>query len=458
MRKSIALLGLSAALAPATLAATLLAPTIAQAATTSLLVVDGRPLDKATVAPASVVSVAADGATSVRWSVDGGDYVTDAVAPFALPLNLQAGEHRVRARVTVGGDETRLDAKFEVASATAAPSTPAPSAPAPTPPSAPAPAPATPAAPAPAVTLPAVPAGARVVKVATADALVAALAAARPGDVIELADGTYQAKSQLEASANGTRTAPITLRGSRKAVLTTGTASNKGYGLHITGDFWKVEGLKVDTAKKGIILDNSVGTVLYGVEVSNIGQEAVHFRDNSSDGAIYNSDVHDTGLKSPAFGEGIYVGSAVSNWGTYSGGQADRSDRVIVEGNRVWNTTAEGIDAKEGTTGGVIRNNRFDNAGYSGENSADSWVDVKGNGWLVEGNTGRGTLLDAFQTHVVASGWGQGNTFTRNVVEGGVPGVVVGIYPKPSTHGNIVRCDNVPASAAQPVSNIGCAG
>ena len=196
--------------------------------------------------------------------------------------------------------------------------------------------------------------------------------------------------------------------------------------------------------------------MIFGVEVANIGQEAVHFRDNSADGAIYNSDVHDTGLKSPSFGEGIYVGSAVSNWGTYSHGEADRSDRVLVQGNHVWNTTAEGIDAKEGTTGGIIRGNRFDNAGYSGENSADSWIDVKGNGWLVEGNTGKDTLLDAFQTHVVASGWGESNIFTGNTVEGGVPGVVVGIYPKPGTHGNIVRCDNVPAFSAQPLSNIDC--
>jgi hypothetical protein len=111
-------------------------------------------------------------------------------------------------------------------------------------------------------------------------------------------------------------------------------------------------------------------------------------------------DVHDTGLRSPQFGEGIYVGSAVSNWhatdgtgvpyGENGGAGPDRSDRCLIEGNRIWNTTAEGIDVKEGTVGGIIRGNRFDNCGWSGENSADSWVDVKGSGWLVEDNTGAG--------------------------------------------------------------------
>jgi hypothetical protein len=32
---------------------------------------------------------------------------------------------------------------------------------------------------------------------------------------------------------------------------------------------------------------------------------------------------------------------------------------------------------------------------------ADSWLDLKGNGWLVERNTGRDSPEDGMQTHVV---------------------------------------------------------
>ena len=50
------------------------------------------------------------------------------------------------------------------------------------------------------------------------------------------------------------------------------------YGLSITGDHWRIEGLTVAHATKGIVLDGSVGTVIDGVEVFDIGDEGVHFR------------------------------------------------------------------------------------------------------------------------------------------------------------------------------------
>ena len=53
------------------------------------------------------------------------------------------------------------------------------------------------------------------------------------------------------------------------------------------------------------------------------------------------------------------------------------------ESNRIGpNVAAESIDIKEGTFDGVIRGNTFDGRGISGQNSADSWVDAKGIGYL----------------------------------------------------------------------------
>ena len=65
------------------------------------------------------------------------------------------------------------------------------------------------------------------------------------------------------------------------------------------------------------MLDGSVGTVIDGVEVFDIGDEGVHFRSCSSDGVLRNSFIHDTGRNSPQYGEGVYVGSANSNWSKY---------------------------------------------------------------------------------------------------------------------------------------------
>src|SRR6185503_17318769 len=95
-------------------------------------------------------------------------------------------------------------------------------------------------------------------------------------------------------------------------------------------------------------------------------------------------------------------------------------------------------DIKEGTTGGKIIGNVFDGSAQSGHFN-NSWVDVKGNGYLIQGNTGRKTLEDGFQTHEVVKGWGTGNTFTGNTaqLDGGK-----GVGIKLTSQGNKVSCDN----------------
>lgn len=288
------------------------------------------------------------------------------------------------------------------------------------------------------------------VSVSTASQLSAALAQAKPGDTITLASGTYTGK--FVAAAAGTSTAPITIVGSRAATLTTGSTGS-GYALHVTGANWRLTGFSIATAAKGLVLDNSDGTVIDGLDIGSIGQEALHVRTGSSSVTIRNSLIHDTGLTSAAYGEGIYVGSANSNWASITGSSStpDRSDAVLIENNTIRNTTAEGIDIKEGTTGGRVLGTTFDRAGYSGENYADSWIDVKGNDYTISGNTGRTALLDAFQVHTALSGWGNGNRFSSNTVNG-VPGFEVSVQ-KGAT-GTVVACDST--AAASGLTNIAC--
>ncbi|RJT80927.1 hypothetical protein D6T63_06935 [Arthrobacter cheniae] len=376
-------------------------------------------------------SVQAPTGSTVKFKLDGTYLGQDTEAPYTWPVTAGTGLHKLNVRWDTSTGRQEATVNFSIGTTTPAPVQPAPPAPAP--------------APTPPTTSPA-PSPAGVVQVSTAAGLKSALASAQPGQVIELRDGRYI--GAFTASASGTASAPITLRGSRNAVLSTGSTSS-GYGLHVTGSNWRITGISVASSAKGIVLDGSKNTVINGVDVGTIGAEAVHFRSGSSDGAVLDSFIHDTGLTHPEYGEGIYIGSAKSNWVS---GAPDRSDRITVRGNRVTNTSAEGIDIKEGTTGGVITGNVFTNSGFSGANYADSWVDVKGNGYRIEGNSGLGTKLDAFQVHSVLAGWGMGNSFTSNTVQGGVPGYEV--WVQSASLATTIACKA--SGAARGLSNIAC--
>ncbi|MFD7731307.1 sheath polysaccharide-degrading enzyme, partial [Kitasatospora phosalacinea] len=78
------------------------------------------------------------------------------------------------------------------------------------------------------------------------------------------------------------------------------------------------------------------------------------------------------------------------------------------------NIGGENIDLKEGTTGGLVSGNRFDGNGLTNVNYDDSWVDVKGNGYVIENNTGVRTMNDGYQTHTQQPGWGCGTVFRGN--------------------------------------------
>jgi hypothetical protein len=298
----------------------------------------------------------------------------------------------------------------------------------------------------------AAPADAATTTVTTASGLTAAVKAAKPGTTITLKAGTYKL-ANLTLAANGTSSKPITLTGAG-AVITTGSTS-KGYGIHVTGDYWVIKAVTVTKSLKGIMADGAKHLTIDGVTVTNIGHEGIHLRANSTYAIIRNSTISKTGVVEPGYGEGIYVGSAQSLWKSVMGSSTkpDRTDHVLIEKNHITSTPAEGIDVKEGTSGGVIRGNVFSKAGYSNIHSADSWVDIKGNNYTVSGNKGSGTKLDAFQTHVQLSGWGRGTVFSSNSVAGGVPGYTVRVAA--GSTGTVVKCSSLPTGKLG-LSNIAC--
>ena len=307
-------------------------------------------------------------------------------------------------------------------------------------------------APSPEVPAPCAAPDGRRVAVASAEELASALEEARPGDAIILADGVYPGRFVIAAS--GTPEAPITLCGSRRAVLA-GGSTDRGYGVHLRADHWRLVGFTVTDSQKGIVADGANHNVLRGLAVYNVGQEGIHFRAFSSYNLLEDSEVHNVGVREGHNGEGVYVGSAHSNWCEYTDCQPDRSDFNEIRNNTIGpNTTAESVDIKEGTTGGVVAENTFSGAGMS---DADSWVDVKGNGYRIAANVGLRAPTDGFQTHVESNGWGRDNVFRGNVADVHGDGYGVRIDGgEADPRGNAVGCDNRVDNAAEGLANVEC--
>ncbi|MBB5079404.1 discoidin domain-containing protein [Nonomuraea endophytica] len=322
-------------------------------------------------------------------------------------------------------------------------------------------------------------AGGSIVDVSTAAQLISALAGAQPGQTIRLAAGEYRGAFLTQKA--GTASAPITLTGPSGAVLIndgpSGTAPScpapgggwdSGYGLWLSGaPYWKLTGFTVKDSKKGIVLDDSHHVTIDGVHVHHTDEEGVHFRRSSADGVIQNSTISHAGLVQPGYGEGVYIGSAGSNWSCHgNSGGVDRSDRVKVLDNDFGpGIAAEHIDIKEGTTGGLIRGNSFNGTGISGENSGDSWVDAKGVGYVIENNTGTfsapGTFANGYETHNPSTSPsfanGCGNVWRGNRSDLGGTGkyaIYVSSTSKCASNPNVVYASNTVSNARTGLTNI----
>lgn len=296
----------------------------------------------------------------------------------------------------------------------------------------------------------------KVTKVYTAQELQAALDNARAGETILLDETLFIGKFKVKAGVNGTKEKPITLVGSVKSILQT-KEPNSGYALWFEGnEYWHVKGFTIQNAKKAFVLDRSKYNIIENLTVTNIGEEAIHFRTHSSYNVLKGSTITNTGLLNPAYGEACYLGTATNNWGKISEGKPDTSNYNIIEGNTFGpNVAAEGVDVKEGTIGNIIRGNTFYGKGQKGENGGDSWIDVKGSYTIIENNKGYDAMIDGYQVHIKGEGFGENNIFRNNYCEVNAEGFGFYIQLKNgSANGNIVYDDNVVKNATKGVSNI----
>jgi parallel beta-helix repeat protein len=261
------------------------------------------------------------------------------------------------------------------------------------------------------------------VYVSNVDELKSALINAQPNDEIILKSGIYEtdisgAKSSLfMSSADGTEDMPIVIRSENpdNPAILKGTDTAENIVLYITGDYWIIQDIEVSNAQKGIVLDNSNYSVIDNCEVHTIGSEGIHLRDDSSYCTVQNCFIHDTGTVSKSYGEGVYIGS--SQW---TSGYGYKCDYNTVRGCQFKNISAEHIDIKEFTTGTLVENCTMYGTGISGENYADSFVDIQGNSAVIRNNIcyreNNSIIADAFQLHVLADGWGYDNEVYNNTV------------------------------------------
>lgn len=259
----------------------------------------------------------------------------------------------------------------------------------------------------------------RTINVSTVEELQNALQSAAAGDTILLAGGEYEwgqkgtVGSLFMSSAEGTEDAPITIKSADKSnpAIMKGTGCSDGMVLYITGDYWNIEDIAFCDAKKGIMLDNSNHTAIRNVSVYNIGEEGIHIRDGSSYCQIIGANIHDCGLLTASYGEGIYIGSAKSTTGySYDCNYNLIQDCVIGP-----NVTAECVDIKEYTTGNIIENCTMYGGGMT---STDSFIDVKGNEATVRNNIFYDdeniNITDTVQVHCQVEGWGCDNEIYGN--------------------------------------------
>jgi hypothetical protein len=273
---------------------------------------------------------------------------------------------------------------------------------------------------------------ARTVTCQTTAQITAALADAQPGDHIIVKAGTYTSSGSTSISmpagtvtpwffsqAEGTKANPVIFESEDRAhpAVLEGGSINSGYVFWLTGDYWEIRNFEFRTAQKGVVLDSASNCLLRRLDVHNVGDEGIHLRNGSSYCVVESCSVHETGLVESGYGEGVYIGSDNGKWDVYNKDCNFNTITGCVLGPHV---TAEHLDIKEGTLNTVVEYCTFHGTGISGSNSADGFIDAKGNNDCIRYNAGyrenNSAIANAFQVHQQVAGWGIADTFIHNTV------------------------------------------
>jgi len=291
----------------------------------------------------------------------------------------------------------------------------------------------------------------------------AAIAAAQPGASILLADGVYG--PLVVNKKHGTAQDRISICGSRHAIVrpfpdTTNMVD--GVGVRVQeSSFITVNGFTVENAQKGVALTSTSDSRVYGLRVMNTSQGGIYAQIGSSDNLIAANQISHTGLdqsipvsgvwhQDGRYGEGIYVGNSQGNDTCEPNCAPDASDRNVIVWNTITDVTAEGIEAKEQSTGGLIYDNTV-TFSSTHQGAIYSALQVKGDGYLVYGNSITSGLkygIRSVTTEVGDRDWGYDNVFASNAITltGAIDAPEYGFLQNYGT-ANVFGCDNTLTSS-----------
>lgn len=126
--------------------------------------------------------------------------------------------------------------------------------------------------------------------------LEAAVKNAVAGTTIQVRGGTYTPSATLKSTANGTRSAPITLRayGSEKVRIDGSELPAGSWLAGIYGDYWTVQNLTFQNSPaQGFVATSSVGGVFKNLVTADNGDSGFTLRgDGTTDNLVQNLDSH----------------------------------------------------------------------------------------------------------------------------------------------------------------------
>lgn len=312
------------------------------------------------------------------------------------------------------------------------------------------------------------------VTVSTDYQLRTALSKVKAGDVIKLKDGKYSKfafNGSLLTGDKPTESNPIWICGSPNTIVNAGSVSTSGNGLSVSNaSYLNVAGINFTGGHRGINVTYSDHVTLTGNTVKRVGLEAIHLMNQTVDSTVVRNTIEDTGLHIAEYGEAVYVGTSEPNWAQYNKGLPDTSDRNRILNNTLTRISGECVDVKSGTSDGVIRGNICD-AGFIGARDPQAvdhttnWIALRGNTWLVDGNTFITTagkvvnkkVLNGIQVFSNAKNYGGfGNVIRGNVSQSWTDTMQYSVMNANPLKGNIAACDNSFHFAGKTTYQFGC--
>ena len=262
------------------------------------------------------------------------------------------------------------------------------------------------------------------ITVSTVEDLVKALGKARAGQIIAIAPGVYdfseyERKSEFSLYSSGTKSSPITLTAQDpdNPPLLKAPTIKDGFIIHIKGDYWVIENIRIGYGGQAIVLDNASYNIIRNVEMFSLGSQAVLIRYGSSYNLFQNCYIHNTGNNNPIYADGFDIGLPHSEKTTGSDHIADNN---VIEGCVFRNIASEPIKIREYTSGNEVVNNAFFGGGINGKNNADNFISISGSDNYIHNNVFHRNfnkyIVAAFEIKKLFEDSGDGNKFENNIL------------------------------------------